>query len=46
VAVSTHQGWLDLTSGTWVWAVVALGLPEVDRTDAERADAEGEAAEP
>ena len=38
VAVSTHQGWLDLTSGTWIWAAVALGLPEVDETDAERAD--------
>jgi O-antigen ligase len=29
VAVSTHQGWLDLTSGTFVWAAIGLGLPEV-----------------
>jgi len=28
VAVSTHQGWLDLASGTFVWAAIALGLPE------------------
>jgi len=41
VAVSTHQGWLDLTSGTFIWAAIALGLPEVDETEAER-----EAAEP
>jgi hypothetical protein len=36
VAVSTHQGWLDLTSGTWIWAVIALGLPEVDEGEVER----------
>lgn len=29
VAVSTHQGWLDLTSGTFVWIAIGLGLPEV-----------------
>jgi len=28
VVVSTHHGWLDLTSGTFVWAAIALGLPE------------------
>jgi O-antigen ligase len=38
VAVSTHQGWLDLTSGTFIWAAIALGLPEVDETDAERSE--------
>ncbi|HEU5152459.1 MAG TPA: O-antigen ligase family protein [Iamia sp.] len=36
VAVSTHQGWLDLTSGTWIWVVVALGLPEVDEGEVDR----------
>jgi O-antigen ligase len=39
VAVSTHQGWLDLTSGTFIWAAIALGLPEVDETTSERAAA-------
>jgi O-antigen ligase len=39
VAVSTHQGWLDLTSGTFIWAAIALGLPEVDETQTERAAA-------
>lgn len=42
VAVSTHNGWTDLTSGGFVWATIALGLGAVDdgRTPVEeRVDA-------